>query len=119
MALPEDKSEVKTKPEEYIWWIYGDPKIGKSTFCSQFEDVLIVDTQKGYKHLSVHKYEIHDWVGFTNAVKDIKEASEAGTLKFKVVALDLIDDLYQYCYNHIVQQHGSGWYPGDEGYGKR
>lgn len=106
-------NKKKENIEEYSWLIYGDPKAGKSTLCSQFKNALILDTQNGYKNLDHTGLVIKDWKHFLLVCTEIAKGTE-----FKVVVIDLIDDLYHMCLDYITARQPAGWHPGDEEWGR-
>lgn len=53
MLLPTEKKQPKQKLEDYSILLYGQPKIGKSTFCSQMDMPLFLATEPGLEALSV------------------------------------------------------------------
>ena len=64
--LPEKKSEVKKEMWEYHWLVYGQPKVGKTTFVSEFNNPIFICTEDRHKHLSLFKVPqegaIKSWV---------------------------------------------------------
>ena len=40
--LPTEKSKPKVEPGTLKWLIYGEPKVGKTSLVSGFEDVLFL-----------------------------------------------------------------------------
>lgn len=105
----------------YNWLIYGQPKIGKSTFASQFEDVLFIPTEAGLGALEVYKATDKDyivsWAEFKKIVSEIKVQVDAGNFHFKMICIDTIDNLYDMCLQHICEENK--WeHPSDGAFGK-
>lgn len=99
--LPTSKSSIKTELWEYHWLIYGPPKVGKTTFVSQFNDPLFICTENRHKHLQVYKIPqegaISNWQGILDAFKNIKNEVDAGKFKWKTIVIDTIDNAWRYC----------------------
>jgi hypothetical protein len=111
--LPKEKSEPMTRLEDHTVLIYGSPKIGKSTFCSQIEDVLFLATEPGLNCLPVYKADIPNWETLGLTLKEIA----AGNHKFKAIAVDTIDNAHNFCADWICQKYGID-YQGDLAHGK-
>ena len=127
--LPTKRSEKVKDMNKLTWLIYGRPKVGKSTFVSQFDDCLVIDTQHGYKNLEAFVISVNNWQEFLDVMKDLHGASfdSDGKLlknrKFKCVAIDTVDDLYKMCFDFVCERESkknrtSAWYPSDEEWGK-
>lgn len=119
--LPEEKTTPVFELSNYNWLIYGQPKIGKSTFVSQFDDVLFVPTEPGLGALSVFKAcedsHITKWTEFIEICKEIEAASISKKLKFKILAIDTIDNLYQMCLDYVCAREKMA-HPSDGSFGK-
>lgn len=122
MLIPTVKSEPKDRFEDFRTLIYGAPKVGKSTFCSQFDGALFLDTENGLNSLSVYKVPIARWEDFLAFLKEFDDARKAGKLAkapFKTLIVDTIDNLYMMASKYtcdslkIVHEtdldYGKGW----------
>lgn len=72
--------------------LYGDPKIGKSTFCSRIEDAIFCDLEDGLRYLetaSVRCKSIDD----VNDMLDLLAADAT----YKTLIIDTIDRLWSMC----------------------
>lgn len=119
--IPTEKTEPKHNISSYHWLIYGQPKIGKSTFVSQFGKVLFIPTEPGLEALSVYKATdkefITSWVQFAKICSEIEEAVKAGTFDFEMVCIDTADNLLKFCSDYICKKEAIS-HPSDQGYGK-
>lgn len=101
--IPTTKSKPKERFEENLTLIYGAPKVGKSTFCSQLDNPLFLDTESGLNNLEVYKTGIDSWDTFKEVYKELK--SQQGKLPFKTLVIDTIDNLWQMCCDYICKQN--------------
>jgi len=102
MTLPEKKSEKKLSIKDMTTLIYGAPKIGKSTFCSQSENALFLSTEPGLNALSVYKVDVRSWSDFLSACGEIAK----GKHNYKTIVIDTIDNLHKSCAEYVCQKHG-------------
>lgn len=117
MALPTQKSKPVTRFEDMITLIYGAPKVGKSTFCSQFEAPLFLDSESGLRNLETYNMSIGCWQDAIDAYGDLLSAKKAGTLGFKTLVFDTINNFYLMCMEHVCKKNGIN-HPSDLDYGK-
>ena len=115
--LPTKKSIPNTRFEDMITLIYGAPKVGKSTFCSQFDSPLFLDSEAGLRSLSTYNVSIGSWDDVIETYKELAAAKKAGKLIFKTLVFDTIDNFYTMCMEHTCQRNGIN-HPSDLDYGK-
>lgn len=113
IKLPRKPKKVEQDPRMYTILIYGDPKIGKTTWCSQFPDSLFLVTEPGTKGLKVFEIEIPDWSTMRKAVR----ALEKNRKRFKTVVIDTADLAYQMCLDYTCVNLGIP-YPGEDAQGR-
>lgn len=114
MNLPEEKTVPLAELNHYIILLYGDPKIGKSTFCSQMEDPFFIATEAGLHALSVWQSSVTKWEEISEICAELGKANRFGT-----VVVDTIDNAYQLCLDYVCKKHkldhpsdlewGKGW----------
>lgn len=108
------KPNVINEEEKTSILIYGDKKIGKTTFCagdpSVRDKTLILATEAGYKHLhGVKAININDWNTFQQVLKELLKDAERvrkgqqESLKFTRIAIDTCDLLWTYCVDFVCQ----------------
>ena len=125
MILPENKRRervVNTAPD---MWIYADSYVGKSTFIDQLDDLIFANTDGNIENITSPVVRIRNekegrmtklaWEVFLDFVAELEKKEN----DFKVVALDLVEDLYEYCrlymYDKLGVEHeqdagfGKGW----------
>ena len=89
----------------YITYLYGAPKVGKTTLVSKFPGVLLLATEKGYNALpGVMAQDITRWGDIKEVVRELKKPEVKE--RFKTVAIDTIDVAASYCDKYICNQLG-------------
>lgn len=115
ITLPTTKTKPKTGLEEYTICLYGEPKIGKSTFASQFEKPLFLATEAGLNSLECYQIPIASWEDFLEACKVLATSKN----DFKTIVIDTVDNLAKFCSDYICRKNnilhesdlewGKGW----------
>lgn len=111
--LPKLKTKPKPNLFEHVIFLYGAPKIGKSTLVAEIDEVLFLNSGGGLDALEVYQQPIPDWETFLDTGADILK----GDHQFKVIAIDTIDRLHKLCVNYIMKQQKI-IHPADLGFGK-
>jgi hypothetical protein len=111
--LPTAKTQPKPDLADLTVLVYGQTKIGKSTFCSQSDRALFLATEPGLNALDVYQVPIQSWEELGAACKEV----EQGQHPFKTVVIDTIDNAYKFCTDYIVKKHKIE-HESDLGYGK-
>lgn len=117
MILPTTKTKPVNRFEDEITLIYGAPKVGKSTFCSQFDSPLFLDSESGLRNLETYNISIGCWEDVLDAYKALLEAKKAGTLPYRTLVFDTINNFYLYCMDYVCKKNGIK-HPSDLDYGK-
>ena len=111
--VPTEKHQPLTDMKDYVWIVYGPPKVGKTTLANQFPDTLFLATEPGTAAMEAAEMSINSWSDFRNAVKALKTEK----YKWKTLVIDTIDNLYEYLVDEVCSS--GGWDDlGDPGYGK-
>ena len=97
--LPTVKTEPKFDILNLRLFLYGPPKIGKSTFCAGMPDAVFAATEPGLNNLSVFQAPIASWKDFLQFCGEIA----GGKHQFKTVIIDTIDRLYRLCETHVCE----------------
>lgn len=129
MILPKNERREKTMNLEPDMWIYADSYVGKTTFVDQIDNLLFVNTDGNIENTTSPVVRIKDeivkngrmttkvraWQNFLDLVEELEKKEN----DFKVIALDLIEDLYEHCrlymYDKLGVEHeqdagfGKGW----------
>jgi hypothetical protein len=104
-------------------WVYGEPKIGKTTWVNSLGGVWFVATEKGQEFVgSREPTYITSWKEFREFVEWIATAKPVkfsdGT-DIKWLSIDVVDDLHKMCTEFVCKSlsvedpgeldHGKGW----------
>lgn len=105
-------------------FIYGPPKVGKTSFLSGMDGVLFALYEDGAKHLHVRNFQpaegvdtIRSWADVQLMYKELRELKEAGTLDITCIAHDTADIMFDLCRQSIFGQKQIE-HESDLGYGK-
>lgn len=113
MELPTEKSKPATSINDFIFMIYGPPKVGKTTFCANFENALFIATEKGHNFQEVYKVDPMKWEDIRKVAKNLIQTDH----KFKTVIIDVVDNAYKMCADYINRKNQID-HESDLGYGK-
>ena len=111
--LPTAKTQPKPDLADLTVLVYGQTKIGKSTFCSQADSALFLATEPGLNALDVFQVPIQSWEDLLAACAEVTE----GKHPFRTIIIDTIDNAYKFCTDYIVKKHKIE-HESDLGYGK-
>jgi hypothetical protein len=111
--LPTAKTQPKPALADLTVLVYGQTKIGKSTFCSQADGALFLATEPGLNALDVFQVPIQSWEELLAACAEVTE----GKHPFRTVIIDTIDNAYKFCADYIIKKYKIE-HESDLGYGK-
>jgi hypothetical protein len=113
VTLPTAKTKPTTDLAKQSILIYGAPKLGKSSFASNFPEAMFFECEPGLNHLEVFKVPTYSWEAFLEACKLIAK----GEHNFKTIVIDTVDNAFKMCSDYVCAKHGIE-YEGDMGHGK-
>ena len=127
LVLPKNERRTAEPIMHPDMWIYADSYVGKSMFVDHMDDVLFINTDGNVSNITspyvIIADELHQegriatktlaWENFIAAIDQLERHENT----FKVVALDLIEDLYEHCRTYVFDQLGIK-HETDAGYGK-
>lgn len=106
IALPTRPTRPTVTPLDARVFLYGPPKVGKTTLASQWNPgaTLFLDLEGGTRLLGEDRYaiEIATWGEFDEAVALL----EGGDHAYKTIVVDTVDRLYEACDRHVADGHG-------------
>lgn len=123
MLLPKNERKQKEMNLTPDLWIYAQSYVGKTTFVDSFDDVLFLNTDGNTDNVTSPVIRIRDewegrikksaWEVFLDVLKELEKKEN----DFKIIAIDLIEDLYEHCRLYVYNREG--WqHESDGGYGK-
>lgn len=127
LVLPKNERRQETVITDPDMWIYADSYVGKSTFVDHLDDVLFINTDGNTQNITSPYIQIADelvregrmtkkvlaWAKFREVIDELEKHENT----FKVIALDLVEDLYEHCRFYVFDQLGIK-HESDGGYGK-
>lgn len=87
--------KVSTDTGSYSTFIYGEPKIGKSTFVNELygDRVLSIFTEKRYKNLDgAYVQYVSNWNEFLQVMKELRKPEVKA--KFDLISIDTVENLF-------------------------
>jgi hypothetical protein len=113
--LPTTKTNPVISLDRMTTLVYGQPKIGKSTLCSEFPGAIFLATEPGLNALSTYQVDVTSWKVLLDAAVELA----SGKHQFETIIIDTIDNAYKMCSDYICEQNkikhesdlgfGKGW----------
>lgn len=113
VTLPSERTKPVMDLGKQTILLYSAPKLGKSTFASQFPEAIFFECEPGLSHLEVFKIPTYTWEDFLAACKLVAQ----GNHPFQTIVIDTADNAFKFCSDHICSKHNIE-YEGDMGHGK-
>lgn len=113
LELPTERSIPCKDLRDFIIFIYGREKIGKTSLCAQFPDALFLMFEPGAKALSIFKKEVYTWTDFKAIIGKLRDDE-----RFSTVVIDTVDLCYRLCLEYVTKFKLAGTHPSEAGYGK-
>lgn len=101
MIIPKTKQKPTTDYTKITMLLYGDPKIGKSTFCSRFDNAFFIATEPGLNHLETYNLRANSLDECWEIYHDLSECST----EFSPIVVDTIDKLWDFCCTEIAARN--------------
>lgn len=93
IKLPTEIQEPVFDIDHISMVIYGQPKIGKSTFCSRFENALFMATEPGLNYLKTKNVRVNDWAECLELIGLLEQGGHG----YKTLIIDTVDRLWAFC----------------------
>lgn len=116
MKLPTKKSKIVKDLNKYTYLIYGEPKVGKTTFCSKFGKTLFICTEPGHKFVEVYGGDqTHKtW----EEIKDTARRFLTEEHDFQTLCIDTVDNAFDFCRAYVNKSLGIKHESEDKNYGR-
>lgn len=129
MLLPKNQRREIIIDESPDMWLYADSYVGKSTFADKLDNLLFINTDGNVDNTSSPVVRVRNevtyegrlkkeklaWEGFLEIIEELEKKEN----DFKVICVDLVEDLYEHCrlftYRRLGIDHeqdagfGKGW----------
>lgn len=102
VALPTKPTPRITNLEDLLVLIYGDPKIGKTTWAVNWPNSIVAATEAGLAGHNVHQVPIDSWTTLWGMYVSLRDEKHP----YKTVIIDTIDAAYRMCSEHVCQRKG-------------
>lgn len=101
------KGMSKDVPSKIV--LYGVPKIGKSRFASQFEDVFFIDVEGGLNYLDKEVDATPTLQNFDDAIAWLQHILNCKDEEFpyKYIAIDSLDWVEALAQEKLIKKHGA------------
>lgn len=116
MNLPSKERRNIEEIKRKVFWIYGSPFSGKTTFANKFPDPLMLNTDGNIKFVDAPYISIKDEIKVNGRMttktlawqifKDVIAELEKKDNEFKTIIVDLLEDTYEYCRLYMYDQMG-------------
>ena len=110
LTLPDERTKPMESLEDYSILLYGEEKIGKTSFAAQFTDSIVLLCEPGGRALSIYSREPKNWKELKGYLKLLQTSK-----RFRTVVIDTVDMAYQMCYRFICDREGIA-HPKEEGF---
>jgi len=114
--LPRKLSQPITDFLAYTLFVYGPPKIGKSSLFKHAK-YFYLGFEKGLKALGVFKRYPKNWEHFLEYLDLLEEACDDNTCIYRGVVVDTAEKCFDMCLAYVCEKYGME-HPADEEYGK-
>lgn len=99
-SLPAKNSTPMQNMHDFTFLVYGEPKIGKTSFASQFDDVFFMFFEPGGKSITARQKYIPSW---RDALKVLDEL-EANPSYCKLVVIDTGFAAFERCFDYALEE---------------
>lgn len=116
MVLPSSERRSVEKVTKRVFWLYGAPFSGKTTFANDFPNPLMLNTDGNIRFVDAPFISIADktevkgritettkaWELFKDAISDLEKKDN----DFQTVIVDLLEDTYEACRLYMYEKMG-------------
>ena len=117
VIIPSERHVPTFDPTKLRILLMGQPKCGKSTFCTMNAKAFILDTDSnGTDYLKCYRLPVANWNTFKEALGEL--AKPENKARFDTIVIDTVDMLWQRCREHVCTALGLGHESDDKGFGR-
>lgn len=117
LVLPTAPTEVSEDISQYSFFIHGAPTIGKTTFATAEDGVLVLSFDPIRPGLRIMQVHLPEWKQLREALRLLEKQVASGKFKYRRVVLDRIDLAWIKVQDYICRKRGID-HPSDEGYAR-
>ena len=119
--LPKNERKEATINTTPDMWLYGESYSGKTVFMDSFDDNLMINTDGNVDHITSPVIRMdgrltkkkYAWEVFKEVITELEKKDNT----FKIVTVDLVEDMYEHC--RLYMYHKNGWeHESDGAFGK-
>ncbi len=118
LVFPTKKSTPSKQLEDYLLFIYGEKKIGKSTLAASFPNALHLFFEPGGKGMSTYAMSISLWAEYVYILDKLAANEDGFADRYKNVVIDTVDAAYEYCFEAVCLREGMSHPSDNNDFGK-
>jgi len=100
MPLPKAKTPKSNDINSYTYLIYGEPKVGKTTFASKYPNALFIATEAGHKFVEVYQTNPKSWTDIKKTARELLTEEH----DYKTVVIDTADNMVMMVARSVCNQ---------------
>jgi hypothetical protein len=104
--LPLARREPCSNPWSYAYLIYGEKKIGKTSFAIQGGEEFVLQFDKPQLAYAIRETMIDSWAQLRLVMKALEAKVKEGEFPFQRVVVDGAGEMYQMCHDWACKEHG-------------
>lgn len=104
IKLPTKKEPPIADSSSISLLIYSDYGLGKTTFCAEAPEVLIIAPEPGLNAVAGYKHEVKDWDEMRETYHALAQRPEQ--YPYKTIAIDTLDVAFKMCQDWVCKKHG-------------
>lgn len=104
IQLAQETTSIVDDPLKYATLIYGDPGVGKTSFCAQIPEHYFIMTEQGQEGVSVVGHPVTTWSEFLETCKALQQGMTSDwkdQRSVKTIVIDSLDYLFKYAGQHL------------------
>jgi len=106
VELPTSRTVPPSDVGSFAYFLYGQQKIGKTSFSTYFELALHFMFEPSGKAYELYEVQPTTWAEFVAYIELLEKHKKAGSLTYKTFIIDTVDLLYQLCSVHVCSLVG-------------